>query len=72
MHPSKKRWNSPYGYTNPTKDAREMCIYCKNEDTVIVIDKLDLAPYVEHYKGIPFKLVECPACGAKFHYRVDN
>lgn len=65
-------FKSPFGYTHlgPNDDKRQMCPYCYNEDTQRITDSMDLKPYVEHYKGEPFKAYSCYCCGGKWHWKL--
>lgn len=65
-HPSKAK-GSPFGWTHPDRDAREMCPHCKNEDTHRVRDiRLDQA---RAHHGAEAVACDCWACGAFFHFR---
>ena len=66
QHIDKERWTSPCGYSHPEKDPNEMCPYCKNEDTDIVIDKTYLSPFSDFYKDKKFRVVSCYCCSAVF------
>ena len=61
---------SPFGYTHPERDKREMCPYCYNEDTRRIVG-LELIPYEEYYGANQFKAFECEACRAKFHFLLN-
>ena len=63
-----RRFVSPFGYTHPNDDKRQMCPYCYNEDTQRITDFVDLQPYQEHHKGKPFKAYSCYCCGGKWHW----
>jgi hypothetical protein len=62
-----QKGKSPFGYTHPERDKREMCRYCYNEDTRRMVG-LELALYEDYYAGKPFKAFECECCRAKFHF----
>lgn len=62
---------SPFGYTHPDRDRREMCPYCYNEDTRRMVG-LGLAPYEDYHSGKHFKAFECAACNAKFHFSTNG
>lgn len=59
---------SPFGFTHPNDDKRQMCPYCYNEDAQRITDFVDLKPYVEYHHGKPFKAYSCYCCGAKWHW----
>jgi len=63
-------FRSPFGYTHPERDKREMCPFCENEDTRR-LNGLELMPYEEYHGQNPFKAFECSACGGQFHYTID-
>lgn len=60
-------FNSPFGYTHPERDKREMCPYCYNEETTRIVGT-ELNPFTDFHKGTPFRAFECSACNAKFHF----
>jgi len=62
------RFASPFGYTHPNDDKRQMCPYCYNEDTQRIIDLVDLKPYQEYHKGKPFMAYSCDCCAGKWHF----
>lgn len=65
---SNELWNSPYGYTHQNRDKNEMCPYCKNEDTNIVLDPVLLGRFMEFHRAVKSRLtvVECLSCSAVF------
>ena len=52
------------------RDTNEMCPYCKNEDTAVILDKAILKPYQEYYsdKVHSFTVVSCYCCNAEFSF----
>jgi adenine specific DNA methylase Mod len=61
-------FKSPFGYTHNLTDKREMCQYCYNEDAKQIVDRFDLKPYEEYYKGKPFRVFWCFCCNATWHF----
>lgn len=59
-------------YTHPDRDANEMCIYCKNEDTDRVTDAGYLAPFAKEWGAAPFKVFGCHCCQAVFSFGVSD
>lgn len=66
--PLKRQFVSPFGYTHPNDDKRQMCPYCYNEDTERVTDVLELKPYEQYYHGLPFKVYTCYCCRGRWHW----
>jgi len=62
-----KQFSSPFGYLYPERDKREMCPFCKNEDTRRIVG-LELMSFEEYHGENPFKAFECQACNGTFHY----
>lgn len=62
--------HTAFGYTHPERDKREMCPFCKNEDTRR-LNGLELMPFEEYHGQNPFKAFACAACGGQFHYASD-
>ena len=56
-------------YMKPIIDQREICQYCKNQDTQRVIDPYDIKPYAEYHKWKPFKVFYCFCCKATWHFK---
>lgn len=60
---------SIFGRTKPEVDSNYMCIYCKNEDTVVVQDKAILNMYSSYFKSCSFwKMINCTSCTTTFFY----
>ena len=59
---------SPFGYTHPQDDKRQMCPYCYNEDTQRIVDFLELEPYRDYHRGKPYKAYSCYCCGGWWHW----
>ena len=57
---------------NQEIDIREVCQYCKNQDTQRVVDSYDLKPYVEYHQGSSFKVFRCFCCGATWHFKCKD
>jgi hypothetical protein len=64
-------FQSPYGYTHPDRDKREMCPYCYNEDTRRIVGQ-ESAPFEQYHAGKPFRAFECQSCSATFHFAVTE
>lgn len=62
---------SPFGYTHPEREKREMCPYCKNEDTRR-LNGLELMPFEEYHGQNQFRAFECSACGGRFHFATND
>ncbi len=65
---------SPYGYLTK-RDKNEMCPYCYNEDTDIIIDKSYLTNFVDFYNKrniTKFTVIHCFACNAIFSFYKIN
>jgi hypothetical protein len=63
-------WKSPYGYYM-NRDPNEMCPYCKNEDTNIVRNTVDLQLFKEFYSSVEipnYIVVECDCCTAVWSF----
>ena len=60
---------SPFGSTHPHRDANEMCVYCKREDTDEVTDAGYLAPFRAYYGERRFRVMCCPSCQAVFSFQ---
>jgi hypothetical protein len=58
---------SPFGYTHPERDKREMCPFCKNEDTRRLVG-LEHDMLKTYYQNTPYKVFECEACRGRFHF----
>ena len=71
---SQERRNSPYGYTHPNRDKNEMCPYCKNEDTDVIRDKAELAPFDQYYgdRVQKYTVVHCFCCSSVWSFYVPN
>jgi len=65
IHPSKA--HNPGAYTHPERPMDEMCPFCKNEDTRIIVS-IERIPVAKYYGHEDFVAVECSACGGKFHF----
>lgn len=63
---TKSEFKSQYGYTHPNRDHNEMCVYCKNEDTEVILDMAHLAPFKKFYGDKSFKVVNCHYCNSVF------
>lgn len=63
---------SLFGRTHPDKDPYEMCQYCKNEDTQQIVNRGELAPYIEYYGTTKFKVFSCFCCSAVWHFPVTK
>lgn len=61
-----------YGYTHPARDANEMCVYCKNEDTERVTDVGYLAPFAKEWGAAAHKVFSCACCTAVFSFGVSD
>lgn len=75
---------SPFGYTHPHLDKKDMCPYCYNEDTNdesgrqgLGFGAADVSTYRKYYEekygvGKKFKVRSCHCCGGIFHYGLDS
>lgn len=61
-----------FGYTHTSRDANEMCIYCKNENTTRITDPGYLAPFAVEWGASKFKVFECHCCTAVFSFGVKD
>lgn len=61
---------SGFSYEYPDKDKKEMCIFCKNENTKRIIGEHNLMEFKNYYKSDNFKAFECPCCNAVFHFKI--
>ncbi len=65
--PLENWFKTPFGRIKPEVDPNYMCIYCKNEDTIVVQDKAILNMYSSYFKSCSFwKMINCPSCTATF------
>jgi hypothetical protein len=55
-----------------TVDSNNICPYCKNQETDIVYNALDLAPFKQFYGDKPFRVMECFSCSAVFSICLKN
>jgi len=75
-------WRTSLPYVDPkgvpgaiyltSKDKNEMCVYCKNEETDVVKDPVELSRFKSFYGGRKFRVCYCACCDAVFSFAYPN
>lgn len=68
------KWQSQFGYSYPNRDKNEMCPYCKNEDTEVITNEVELQPFKQFYsdKVKKFTVVQCFCCSGIWSFYENN
>ena len=63
-------WEASSGYKHPRRNKNEVCPYCKNEDTDVVRDVVQLEPFKQWYgdRVEKFTVVNCWCCSAVWSF----